>query len=467
MGSITSAGIGSGLDIESIITALIEAEQVPKSLSLDKREVAVQSTLASLSNLSTALSELDSSIRQINSLSDFQQRNVDVSDEDFLTVSATSTATPSSFDVQVVSVASGTKTKNDFAAVTASDAHGGSGTLTFAAGSDSFTVTIEATDTFNEIRRKINDASDNFGVNVNIINYDGGITFDIESTVTGTGNDLTITASDASLAGFDNISATPADAFDGTMTDYGAGAADAQIIINSGNPIFSDTNTFVNAVQDTTINVLKATTSDVSVDVSLDKQAVKDSITGFVETLNSFVEIVQGLTSVTDDGVGLLTGDATVRQLESQLRRTLSELSETDSGSVNALADLGISTTQDGKFELDSTVLDAIVNSEFDNVGEFFAADDLGLATRLEDLIGNYIGSNGVLDSREESLQGQLDRIADERAALTLRIEALETRLRAKFGAMDVLVSQFNSTGSYLTQQLENLPGFSSGSSKN
>jgi len=459
MGSITSAGIGSGLDIESIITALVDAERVPKSFSLDRREINTQSTLTSISNLSSALSELDASIRKINSLSDFQKRTATVSDDEFLTVTPSSLATSGSFDVTVVSLASATTTKADFAGVVATDPHGGSGTLTFAAGSDSFTITVDATDSFNDIRKKINDAEDNFGVNVNIVNYSGGITFDITSTVTGTGNDLTITASDASLSEFDNVT--------GTMTDWGPGALDAEIKINNGNSIYSNTNTFTDAVQDTTINVLKQTTTDISVDIDVDKDAVKNSVSSFVNTLNSFIDVVQGLTTVTDDTVGILTGDSTVRQLESQLRRVLSDLTEADSGNISALADLGISTTDEGKFELDSAALDEVLNNEFDNVGEFFASDTVGLAARLEDLIGNYIGSGGVLKSREESLQGQLDRIADEREALSERIEALETRLRAKFGAMDVLVAQFNSTGSYLTQQLNNLPGFSSGSDKN
>jgi len=38
----------------------------------------------------------------------------------------------------------------------------------------------------------------------------------------------------------------------------------------------------------------------------------------------------------------------------------------------------------------------------------------------------------------------------------------LETQLRSKFGAMDSLVAQFNNTGSFLAQQLANLPGFGS-----
>jgi flagellar hook-associated protein 2 len=456
MGSITSAGIGSGIDLEAIITALVDAERAPKQLSLDRRELTAQTTLSSISNLSSALSEVDSAIRNLNNLSDFQNRTADSSDEEFATITASSTATDASFDVQVVKLASATTTRSDFAAAETSTVVGGAGTLTFDAGSDSFSVTIDATDTYADIRSKINDHSSNFGVTANIINYDGGITFDISSSKTGLANDLSVVASDASMTAFDNQT--------GTMTNYGAGAVDAEIIINSGNTIKSETNKFVDAVVGTTITAEKITTSDVTMTVSKNTSGVSANIAGFVTTMNSLFDIVDQLTDVTDSGSGSLTGDAMVRQLESQVRNTMGSSGSANTSTINSMAELGITTDRQGKLVFDSTQLDKVMDASFDDIGTFFAGTD-GVATRLETLLGNYTGSAGIIPSRQTSINEQLDKIGEERLDLADRIEKLETRLRAQYGAMDILVAQFNNTGNFLTQQLNNLPGFTKKSS--
>ena len=105
------------------------------------------------------------------------------------------------------------------------------------------------------------------------------------------------------------------------------------------------------------------------------------------------------------------------------------------------------------------------MDDDFNAVVEFFAGDN-GLATRLEGMLGTYLGSNGLISQREESLNSELNDINEERADLNVEMQQYEDRLRAKYGAMDLVVAELNSTSAFLSQQLATLPGFTRTSSE-
>ena len=82
-----------------------------------------------------------------------------------------------------------------------------------------------------------------------------------------------------------------------------------------------------------------------------------------------------------------------------------------------------------------------------------------GFVNSLDNILESYLGSEGVLKSKEEQANKSLEDVQDERASLELRMEALEVRLVREFSALDILISQFQTTGNFLRQQLSNLPG--------
>lgn len=83
-----------------------------------------------------------------------------------------------------------------------------------------------------------------------------------------------------------------------------------------------------------------------------------------------------------------------------------------------------------------------------------------GLIESMDSLLGNYLDSSGVLSSREDGINESFERLQDEQDSLDLRIEALEARLISQFSALDALVANLQSTGNFLTQQIDSLPGF-------
>ena len=82
-----------------------------------------------------------------------------------------------------------------------------------------------------------------------------------------------------------------------------------------------------------------------------------------------------------------------------------------------------------------------------------------GFINGLNDFLGGYLDSDGVLTTREEGLNKSLEQIADERAQLERRMAATEERLINQFSKLDTLLAQFQSTSNYLSQQLNKLPG--------
>ena len=431
---------------------ILNAERSPKEASLTRNEERVKSTLSALGQLSSALSKLDTALEGLNALTDFKVRSATSSDTNFLTATAATNASSGSFSIEVSAVAQGSRlesTAGTFAAVTDTV---GTGTLTLTAGANTFDVVVGVTDTLENVRDSINSAAGNFGVNANIINGASGPVLAFTSTITGNANTLSITNNDISL---NSIST-------GLTTAQTANGATAVI---DGITVTSDTNEFVNAIQDTTFTVVKVTdvATPIILDVAIDKTAVKTAITTFVDAVNEFQSLSQTLSSSSETAIGALAGDVTLRLLSRQITTTLQDTITGLTSNFDSLNSLGITFDKAGKLTVDDVALDAVIGSNFDDIANVFASTN-GVSLKVQSVIDTYLGSGNVIDIRETSLKDQQRRLESDRLNFDYRMLQLETQLRNKFGAMDGLVAQFNNTGQFLSQQLANLPGF--GSSK-
>jgi flagellar hook-associated protein 2 len=453
MGAISFSGLGSGIDIQSIVTALVDAEKAPKQNSLDRQETDVSVTLTGLGNLKSALEELRTTVFDLSLSSNYGKRSVTTSSNEFFNASVTGQASTGNYNIEVVQLAKGTLAQSQVFTGGSSTTFG-DGTLTFTLGSNSFNVEVSSTDTLEDIRNKINDATGNTFVNANLLNnvtkgVDTGSILSIQSSITGAGNDLVVSyTGDAALAQLsDNLTQEVA-------------ASDAQIKID-GLTATSDSNTFENVIQDVTLTVTKENTpgETESLSIELDKNSTRELILAFVETYNAFSEVTRSLGSADVNEPGLLVGDYTLRQISSKLRNLLSSPVDSVNGDFNSLSSIGISTTSTGDLEIDDNLLDKALNENFGQFEALFTGTD-GFATQLKETIDQYTGSGGIINSRLDSLNQQLERIADERLSLDRRIQDLELRLTKQFAAMDAIVAQFNSTQSYVAQQFASLPGF-------
>lgn len=449
MGLITSAGVGSGIDIESIIAAILNAERAPKEASLARNEARVESSLSAIGKLSSALSTLDDALENLNSLSDFQLATATVSEDDVLTVITDENTSPGNFTLDNIVLASGSRLESLPSTFTDITDTVGQGTLTFTAGSNTFDVTVDSLDDLDAIRDNINSDANNFGVTANIINSANGPILVFNSDITGDGNTLVVTNNDVSLNAISTNLTTP----------ISANSASVDI---DGITVTSESNTFTNTIQDVTFTLLTDTVSSVDLDIAADTDGVKDAIQAFVDAINAFQTTAQSLGQNSESVRGELAGDATLRILVSQVVSTIQDSITGLTGNYTSLNSIGVSFDEFGKLEINNDALDNVIATDFDAIGSIFATNTEGVSLKLQDLIDDYNGSGGILKIRETSLNEQQRRIENDRLNFEFRITQIESQLREKFGAMDALVATFNSTGAFLSAQLSNLPGFKS-----
>ena len=99
------------------------------------------------------------------------------------------------------------------------------------------------------------------------------------------------------------------------------------------------------------------------------------------------------------------------------------------------------------------------IRDSFDDFVLLFAGDT-GMASRLDALAEQYTKFEGTLDTLGAGLRLQIDGITDQRESLARRLASIEARYLQQFNALDTLLGELNQTSSFLTSQLENLPGF-------
>jgi flagellar hook-associated protein 2 len=443
MGLITSSGLGSGIDVEAIVGALLNAERAPTEASLDRLESTTEGTISGLGKLKSALSSLQDAMDNLTADA-FNARSAITSDDTQLTATTSSSASQGSFDVTIVQAADNTQLSSN-TIVGDSSTVLGSGSLTLLnSNGDSFVVAVGATDSLATIVDNINSASDNIGITATIVNGDTGTKIIYRGDDTGAINDFTVTNDNANLAAI-------SDGNGGTL-NIDSTAIDSQIQI-AGLTISSETNSFTNPVDGVVLNLDKdAVAGVVTIDITRDTETVKANIETFVESYNQFISTANTLGSAVDGAEGALLGDSTLRNVVRQVRNVLSNPVASITSDFNTLASLGITTLKDGSISINSSDLDTNLDTYFDEVGDIFSATD-GIGVSLDNAIEPYAQFNGLLDSRTNSLNSIIDKIADDRDRLDYRMEQLSSQLRAKFGAMDTTVAQFNFTSQYLQQQ--------------
>lgn len=418
--AITSTGLGSGLDIEGIITRLIAIESQPLT-ALSRREASFQAQLTAYGTLSGAVSTFQSAVSAISNSSSVNAATASSSDTASLTASANSTATAGTYSINVnqlaknqqlvatgqtsltASIGTGTLTF-DFGTISGGAFNAGTGQYTGASftsnGNGIKTVTISAAnDSLTGIRDAINAA--NIGVTATIIN-DGSATpyrLALSSSNQGASNSIKVSVSPAA-GGLDNfLSNDPAGVQHLQET---VSAQDALVQINGIN-ISSSSNTVSSTINGVTLNLLRTTSSPVTVTVGRDASAFSRQVDSFVKAYNDLNKTIRDLTSYdpTTRVAGLLLGDSVVRTIQSQLRSVINNtVPGLTTGSFRALSDIGITTQRDGSLVVDSSKFQSALSSNSTDVAALFTS--IGRPT---DTLINYVSST----SNTRNLSGPIN----------------------------------------------------------
>lgn len=477
-------GIGSGIDIDSIVAGMVAAERAPKESQLATLEKKTTTQITAIGALKGAISEFQTALGALNKPDLFQARSASSSKSDLVGVTAGITAGAGSYQVEVKSLASSSKVALAAVSNTAdAPARFAKGALQISLGvpgdppsSESFSVNIDdSNNTLSGMRDAINAAGKDMGVSATIVTDEHGSRLVLTSTKTGAGRDITVSATDAGPLESGQLSLSTL-AFDGSASGTGAGprilstAQSAELYVD-GLKVVSESNKVSGAIDGVTLD-LKAKTpvgEPLTIGVSEDKAGVKKQIQSFVDSYNKLIGVINAQTKVTSVGedkapvTGALVGDATARSLLNTIRNELVNVQ--GNGAIRALTDIGITTQKDGTLAIDSTKLDKAMANNFAELPALFTGEQ-GLATRLDNKLKPYTETGGILEQRNKAMTETISKIDDQKEDLTRRIASLQERLYKQFNAMDTLVGQLTNTSNSLLASLENLPWAASNSKK-
>ncbi len=452
--AITAPGIGSGLDVKSLVEQLVSAERQPAATRLASQEAKANAELTGIGRLKSALATFQSAVATLADIDSFQQRKATVPDDGRISATVTTDATPASYEVEVLALARAHRLLSG--AFAGADSVVGEGQLLIGSGASSMQIEITpANNTLAGIRDAINASGNNPGVRASIVTGADGAHLILTATSTGASHAITVDA----IAPGSPLEALEFGAGTSNSMTESAAAADASLTID-GLAVTGSGNSIDSAIPGVTIDLLKAEPGvPVTLQVAYDKEAARAALGKFVEAYNAVVGTINELTAYNADtkSAGPLLGDAATRAIRGALREALGRSVGESTDPFRTLTEIGISSDTKGKLSLDSSKFDKAVAADFDGVGRVLAGEGDGIAVRMKAIVDDVLGSSGRMQSKEQTLKERLSDIGERRTALDSRMEKVQDRYRKQFLALDTLMSQLTQTSNYLTQQLARL----------
>ena len=445
MASISSLGIGSGLDLNGLLDQLQDAER-GKLEPIAQQIQSEEAQISAYGQLQSALAQFQSSAEDLNEASSFESLTTNVEGGAVGAVSSNE-AQPGQYEVQVDRLATASSLVTERLETAVESIVTGEQSLDFTlADGDLNTITIADGSSLEDMRDAINQQSDG-RLNASIINDGEGYRLAVNSTDTG---------ADASIesTNFSNILAADVQTTDAQVVQAGQ---DAAFNVN-GIDIVSPTNQVEGAIQGVTLSLTEAgATSTISVEQ--DSDAIREQITAFVDDFNTLKNTIGELTAFDAETgqSGGLSGDMATRAVEITLRQALTSV--VDGDGFNMLSDVGISLQKDGTLEIDDDQLDSIIANQPDQLASFFAGNDSegGMAGQMNTAIESLVGSGGRLESAVSSSENRVASLEERFLTTESRIEQTIERYRTQFSAMDGMVAQMNQTSAYLSEQFSML----------
>ncbi len=480
--TISSAGVGSGLDVASIISQLMAVEKRPLT-QMQTQASEVQTRLSVYGVLQSRLTSVGDLAQKLGDPLAWKRTTSSSSNEAAVSVSSTDAAAATSLQVEVSQLAQAQSVST--AAFTSANAAVGTGTLHIELGSWSanfgaFTAKPSTTaldieigsgeQTLAGVRDKINAA--NAGVTATILNDASGARLVLRSTDTGAVNGFRLTVDDLSDASNTDGNGLSALAFNppvGTVTSGNQRGLNLTGLVN-GAPVSSASNTLADIVDGVTVTANTVTSGPVALSVKADTENFKSQIQQFVAAYNDTMKLMREQTQYNADTktAATLQGDRVAVGLQNQLRSLVSA-STTASTKFTRLSDIGLEQQRDGSLKINDTKLAAALKDlpeltkMMSNVDATNAANS-GLARRFDALADSNTSTDGALTTHQAGLKQRLERNQDEQDRFSDRLTAIEARLRAQYTALDTKMSQLNGLSTYMSQQIAQWNKANSGS---
>jgi flagellar hook-associated protein 2 len=445
-GTISSSGIGSGLNVSQIVTALMDVEKGPlnsinKSISKDNAQISAYGSISS------QISSFQSSIAGLTSSSTIKATTASSSSAGVLSVSNDGTALAGEYKITNVTLASPqviTSNIDTSAYTSINSSIGTTGSITI-----SGTTITPTSYTVAGLVEAINNANIS-GISATVANLGTSATPDYQIRIVNT-SDTAATIALSAGNDFSGLAFTSADAVAGSLT------------IN-GTTVNRSSNMITDLVPGLTINLVG--TGNSTITVAQDNSALSSKISAFVTAFNALDKSLKDISSydATAKKGAALYGDAAIVGLRREIRSIITgTLGVNATTSYNRLSQVGVSFKTDGTLSLDSTALNTAISANFNKVTKLFSGtgvstDSLGLhgfAYQLNTVLTTATGIDGSITNRKSSLQSDVRRLQARAEQEQLRLADLQQMYQKQYTALDRTVSSLNSMASYLTNQFD------------
>ncbi|WP_248731271.1 flagellar filament capping protein FliD [Pseudomonas sp. MWU13-2517] len=462
MGDISVSGPVTNIDTQSIVTALVNAEQAPKQSQINKQTQTSTAQLSSIGKIQAALDAFRGAMDNMAKDASIGGLTATVSDANVSSVTLGAGASAGSYKLVVNQLATASKIATQTyakGANTVVNAGTTAKSLTISQSGQSYSVSVPPGSTLQQVRDSINAQLSSSGLSANILTDSTGSRMVLTSTNTGAGTDITVGGNSGLEAGTSVVDSPPQNAkytIDGTAQE-------------------SKSNTLSDAISGVSIKLTAvsplptgATAGDPNaqrvastITVARSNDTLKSSVKGFVDTYNALMTAINTETAVTTNADGsttpsALTGDATMRTLQSAIRTQLNAMGGT--GALKSLAQFGVNTDQKtGKLSIDDKIFSAAVLTNPTDIGGIFNGDT-GLLARMKSATDSYaLSGTGVLATRSSTLSSNIKDLQTQQDALTTRMAALKKTLTDKYTTMNNLVAQLTSQRSSVMTTLNAL----------
>jgi flagellar hook-associated protein 2 len=439
---ITAAGVGSGLDIEGIVSQLMRLERRPLD-ALEQKESDTRDELSAYGRLKSAISTFQSAMDGLSDVEKFQIYKVDSTDEEVLSATANSSAANGMFSIDIQRLAQNHKVSSGEFADTATFGSAGD-VLSIGIGDDTVDITFGGAVTLAELRDAINDADDNPGVTASLLNTGGGNQrLILTSQESGAENQMSLDYSGSIAGNPFGFATANRDELGDPLANLGL--LDAAFTVD-GFDVTSASNNASGVVDGLTLDLKQLGTADIVIE--RDTASITASMQKFVDAYNSLQNTIKSLSD------GDLSGDGLLRSVQGQLRSVMNTAPAGLDSSFVSLGELGVATEKDGGLSFDANVFKDALAADFSGVAQLLANDDQGYAFRFSALADELQDNDGLIDTREDSLNDRLSDLSDRQEDWEYRLELIEKRMRSQYSALDTLVGQLQSTSQFLFQQL-------------
>ena len=510
MPAVSSLGIGSGLDLNSLLSGLKTAEQMPLA-AIQAKQTSYTTKLTAYGQLSSALGTLQTAAAALAKPELYTGVKASSSATDVLTASAGAAASNGTYALNVTQLtqaqslatvglasattAIGSRTAASVVTIqfgtifskvmdgdgkyplaTPDPATGKYSSATFTpnplpagVATAKFTIDAGSGSTLTAIAKKINETAD-LGVTASIVNDGSALPnrLVLTSTKTGETSSMKITVDGAA----DDLSKLLSNDPAGTGTSQLQQTVTAQntkLTVN-GIAITSASNTVAGAIQDTTLSVSKIGTTTLSVKQDVD--GVKSAVSNFVNAYNSLQGIAKKLTAfdAASKSGAVLLGDSTLRNIQVGIRSALTSVQAGDGGGsgLTMLSQIGVTFEKDGSLAIDSATsnvaspvkLATVLGSNMSGVAKLLSGTGGvgGYGAQLSSLLTSYTSSSsGTLTAATQGITTTLDTLGKQYTATSERADATVARYKAQFTQLDMMMSRMNQTSTYLTAQFDAL----------